>query len=77
MNERLRLASIEITQRCNRHCDYCEQTKSDREMSVPFFGGLRDALIAEHIEVVALGGGEPTLHSALPDLLNIARRRRR
>lgn len=73
--ERLRLASIEITQRCNGHCDYCEQTKSDREMSVSQFTGLLDALMTEGIEAVALGGGEPTMHSALPDLLTAARKR--
>ncbi len=75
MNERLRLASIEITQRCNRHCDYCEQTKSDREMSVTHFDGLLNTLTTEGVEAIALGGGEPTLHSAWPDLLDIARRR--
>jgi hypothetical protein len=75
MNERLRLASIEITQRCNRHCDYCEQTKSDREMSVAQFDDLLDSLTTEGVEAIALGGGEPTLHSAFPDLLGIARHR--
>jgi len=74
MNERLRLASIEITQRCNRQCEYCEQTKSDREMSVAQFDDLLDTLTTEGVEAIALGGGEPTLHSALPDLLGIARR---
>lgn len=75
MNERLRLASIEITQRCNRHCDYCEQTKSAREMSVAQFDELLNTLTTEGIEAIALGGGEPTLHSALPNLLDIARQR--
>jgi hypothetical protein len=75
MNERLRLASIEITQRCNRQCDYCEQIKSEREMSVAQFDALLDTLSSEGVEAIALGGGEPTLHSALPDLLDRARRR--
>jgi hypothetical protein len=75
MNERLRLASIEITQRCNRQCDYCEQIKSEREMSVAQFDALLDTLTSEGVEAIALGGGEPTLHSALPDLLDRARRR--
>ena len=73
--ERLRLASIEITQRCNRRCDYCAQPKTDREMPVAQFGDLLDDLTAAGVEAIALGGGEPTLHSALPDLLTIARAR--
>jgi hypothetical protein len=73
--DRLRLASIEITQRCNRQCEYCEQTKSAREMSVVQFDKLLDALMTEGVEAIALGGAEPTLHSALPDLLDSARRR--
>ncbi len=75
MTERLRLASIEITRRCNLHCDYCEQTQADREMSVAQFDELLDALTTEGVEAIALGGGEPTLHSASPNLLNIARQR--
>lgn len=75
ITERLRLASIEITQRCNRHCDYCEQPRSDREMPMTQFADSLDALKVEGVEAVALGGGEPTLHSALPELLVLARAR--
>jgi hypothetical protein len=70
--ERLRLASIEITQRCHNHCPYCDQPKSDWDMPVPRFAALLDALAAEGVEAVALGGGEPTLHPALPALLTAA-----
>lgn len=38
------------------------------------FAALLDELVAEGIEAVALGGGEPTLHPALPALLGMARR---
>lgn len=70
--ERLRLASIEITQRCNNRCPYCNQPKSGWDMPVPRFVGLLDTLTAEGVEAVALGGGEPTLHPALPALLMAA-----
>ena len=73
--DRLRLASIEITQRCNRRCPYCDQDKSERDMSLARFAALLDDLIREGVEAVALGGGEPTLHPALPALLTAARRR--
>ncbi|MDI6792754.1 MAG: radical SAM protein [bacterium] len=71
--DRLRLASIEITQRCNNRCFYCDQPKSDRDMSVPRFVELLDALVREGVEAVALGGGEPALHPALPALLTAVR----
>jgi len=44
-------------------------------MPVPRFVELLDALGAEGVEAVALGGGEPTLHPALPALLTAAHQR--
>lgn len=44
-------------------------------MLVAQFDELINALTGEGVEAIALGGGEPTLHSALPDLLEIVRRR--
>ena len=74
-NDRFRLASVEITQRCNNICPYCDQTKAERDMPVAQFVALLDELISEDIGSVALGGGEPTLHPALPVLLDAARKR--
>ncbi len=73
--DRRNLASIEITQRCNGNCPYCDQIKSDRDMSVSEFGQILDNLIEEGVDAVALGGGEPTLHPALSKLLKEARAR--
>ena len=33
-NDRFRLASVEITQRCNNRCPYCDQTRAERDMPV-------------------------------------------
>jgi pyruvate formate lyase activating enzyme len=74
-NDRLRLASIEITEQCNNHCPYCDQPKSELFMPVAQFSNLLDELTAEGIEAVALGGGEPTLHPALPEMLGAVRQR--
>ena len=74
--DRLRLASIEITQRCDNLCSYCEQPKSQRSMPVAEFCSLLDSLRAEGFEAVALGGGEPTLHPELRELLAAAAARR-
>lgn len=71
----LRLASVEITRRCNNDCIYCDQPKADQDLPPDQFATLLDELIAEGFEAVALGGGEPTLHPALPALLEMARQR--
>ena len=69
----LRLASVEITQRCSNHC--CDQPKANQDILPTRFAALLDELVAEDIEAVALGGGEPTLHPALPVLLEAAHQR--
>jgi hypothetical protein len=73
--DRLRLASVEITRRCNLRCPYCDQPKSDQDMPLARFIKLVDELAGEGVEAVALGGGEPTLHPDLPALLEAARQR--
>jgi len=74
-SDRLRLASVEITRRCNNACPYCDQPKAEQDMPVAQFTALLDELAGAGIEAVALGGGEPTLHPALPALLEAARER--
>ncbi len=75
MTDHLRLASVEITQRCNNRCRYCDQPKAEQDMPVAQFAALLDDLAGDGVEAMALGGGEPTLHPALPDLLTAAHRR--
>ncbi len=70
-----KLASVEITQRCGGQCPYCNQVKSNKDMSVYEFNCLLDTLGNEGFEAVALGGGEPTLHPALPELLHSVKER--
>jgi len=74
-SDRFRLASMEITQRCDNRCLYCEQSKTERDMSPARFAALLDELTVDGVEAVALGGGEPTLHPALPALLQAAHQR--
>jgi len=74
-NDRLRLASVEITRRCNNACLYCDQPKAEQDLPAAQFTDLLDALIDQGVEAVALGGGEPTLHPALPVLLEAASQR--
>ena len=51
--DRRNLASIEITQRCNGNCPYCDQIKSDRDISVSEFGQIPDNLIEAGVDAVA------------------------
>ncbi|PKO24188.1 MAG: hypothetical protein CVU38_00085 [Chloroflexi bacterium HGW-Chloroflexi-1] len=74
-SDRLRLASVEITRRCNNACPYCDQPKAEQDMPVAQFAALLNELADAGVEAVALGGGEPTLHPALPALLKAARER--
>jgi len=73
--ERLRLASLEITRRCNNRCPYCDQPHAERDMPVSDFRAILDRLEAWDAEAVALGGGEPTLHPQLRQLLEAAQLR--
>jgi hypothetical protein len=73
--ERLRLASVEITRRCNNRCDYCDRPRSERDLSLSEFQAILDDLDPWGAEAVALGGGEPTLHPRLQELLRMAQRR--
>jgi hypothetical protein len=74
LDERLRLASIEITRRCDNRCAYCEQPKEARDLSLTQCTELLDELAAEGFEAVALGGGEPTLYPNLISLLEKVQR---
>lgn len=65
----MKLASVEITRRCNNRCLYCDQRKAEQDMSTALFARVLDDLTGVGVEAVALGGGEPTLHPALPALL--------
>ncbi len=74
-NKPLRLASVEITRRCNNRCVYCEHPKAEEDLHISQFSELLDELVSEGFEAVALGGGEPTLHPELPDFLEAIRGR--
>jgi hypothetical protein len=73
--ERLRLASIEITRRCDNRCAYCDQPKEEKDLPLNEWTQLLDELAAEGVQAVALGGGEPTLHPRLPSLLHAVQSR--
>jgi hypothetical protein len=76
----LRILEIEITTKCNLHCVHCDrrcsQALSDEEMSI----GQIESFVVEslahkypwkHIHIL---GGEPALHSNLPQVLKTLQR---
>jgi len=69
----VKIASIAITHRCNERCFYCEQPRDGREMSLARFEEVLTLAQAEGCTALALGGGEPTLHSHLEELLRLGR----
>lgn len=56
-------ASIKITQRCNLNCSHCSwEKKTHDELSFTEWKTIIDDLYKKGVTVVAVEGGEPTLH---------------
>ena len=69
--------SIVITNFCNQNCSFCfarnEMAEAlKKEMSLDQFKLVLDKSQKAKIHVIYLLGGEPTLHSKFPQLLDIA-----
>jgi len=58
--------ALQITGRCNLNCPDCYRTHEPRDMSLTEIVTLAAEMRDRGFGWVALGGGEPTLHSALP-----------
>jgi uncharacterized radical SAM superfamily Fe-S cluster-containing enzyme len=71
------LPIIEITDHCNMSCPIClAANHNSRHMPVKKFEKILDRLLQaeESLDLIALGGGEPTLHPGLLDIVDAARR---
>lgn len=71
------LPVIEVTNHCDLACPIClVQNRSNYEMTREEFAGIVDGLVAKEgtLDTVNLSGGEPTLHPAILDLLDLAKR---
>lgn len=65
---------IDITDRCNLRCEYCNRgapflSHSPAEPSVSEIMDVYEQMIAINMKHIALQGGEPMLRKELPDLL--------
>ena len=71
-----KIASVVFTQGCNFSCPYCH----NRELIPVSPGSFPSAPVFSHLEKnrllldgVVITGGEPTLHSGLPDFIKAVR----
>lgn len=72
------LPIIEITNHCDLECPICMvQNRNNYEMTRADFSAIIDGLVAKEgtLETVSLSGGEPMLHPALLELIDMARAR--
>ncbi len=68
-------ASIKITQRCNLRCRHCVWEKHSEERFGSEWRKTVDELYAQGVSVIAVEGGEPTLHPAASDIVQYIRNR--
>lgn len=63
-------ASIKITQRCNLRCEHCAWEKKDQdERSLTEWKTTIDDLYQHGVSVIAVEGGEPSLHEQASDIV--------
>ena len=69
-------ASIKITQRCNLNCTHCGwEKKSADELSFKEWKAIIDNLYSKGVAVIAVEGGEPTLHPEAGDIVDYIKKK--
>jgi MoaA/NifB/PqqE/SkfB family radical SAM enzyme len=69
------VASIELTRRCNLRCTYCGAGEAEEsELDAADWARIIDDLAASGTLRVSFSGGEPLLHPALPELVELCAR---
>ena len=71
------LVDLKITDFCDRNCEYCYQgsTQKGTHASYDTIAGIMQALHNMQVFEVALGGGEPTSHPVLSNILTASERK--
>jgi radical SAM protein with 4Fe4S-binding SPASM domain len=71
------LVDLQITNKCNSFCQHCyaESSASGSHLSFSDIINVLDNCAQAGVFEIALGGGEPTLHPRLVDILKAARKR--
>jgi MoaA/NifB/PqqE/SkfB family radical SAM enzyme len=65
---------ILLTSRCNFHCTYCQGLNSVEDIPEEVARNCIELWQADGLKNIRFSGGEPTLHSALNDLVQFSRR---
>src|SRR5574343_670961 len=60
-----------LTERCNRHCDYCFAPKNQAQEDSKILEKLARILAEEKLEKVTISGGEPLLVDNLLEIIRI------
>lgn len=71
----IRVASVELTEKCNLRCDYCYGGFSplrDKRLSFEEAKVLFDSLRRRNVKVLELSGGEPTVNPEFDKILRYA-----
>jgi len=69
-------AAIKITQRCNLRCSHCAwEKKTDDALSFREWKKIIDSLYRKGVAVIAVEGGEPTLHPDARQIVSYIRKR--
>lgn len=69
-------ASLKITQRCNLRCIHCAwEKKYEDERSLAEWKSTIDNLYLQGVSVIAVEGGEPTLHAQASEIVSYVRRK--
>lgn len=63
---------FEITERCNLACAHCMKRADSRDLSLSLVARVLGEAEALGASFATFGGGEPTLHPALPEMLEAA-----
>ena len=65
------IADMKITDKCTRQCEYCYQnsTPNGQHASIKEIKMAVDALCIAGVNEIAIGGGEPTLHPNIEEII--------
>jgi len=69
------LVHINITDRCNKSCEYCYVDRHNQDMALSDFKEIVDKCVKAKVFQITLGGGEPFLHPQIHEMVRYAAER--
>ena len=65
------IIGVQLTTRCNLHCEHCFVDCSGDDLDLTTFGKIVSFAKASNCSCLHFTGGEPTIHSRLPEVMEI------